>query len=46
LIEPLGFADSSFRNSRHGPKSKRVISTSGALPIRSRTLVAGMRMSF
>ena len=46
LIEPLGFADSSLRNSRHGPKSKRVTSTSGVLPMRSRTLVAGMRMSF
>src|SRR5262245_38926359 len=37
LIEPPGFCDSSFRNSRQGPVSKRVTSTSGVLPIRSST---------
>ena len=39
LIEPAGFALSSLRNSRHGPVSKRVSSTSGVSPMRSRTEV-------
>ena len=37
LIEPDGFALSSLRNSRHGPRSMRVTSMSGVLPMRSRT---------
>src|SRR5262249_54441063 len=37
LREPDGFALSSLRNNRHGPRSMRVTSTRGVLPIRSRT---------
>jgi hypothetical protein len=42
LIEPLGLALSSFRNNRHGPVSKRLTSTRGVCPIRTRTLADGM----
>ena len=37
LIDPPGFWLSSFTNSRHGPVSKRVISTTGVSPIRPST---------
>ena len=43
LIEPPGFCDSSLSSSVHGPVSKRVTSTSGVLPISSRT--AGARVA-
>src|SRR5205085_5776710 len=39
LIEPEGFALSSLRNRRQGPRSIRVTSTRGVSPIRSRTEV-------
>src|SRR3954463_12958556 len=37
LIDPPGFWLSSFTNSRHGPVSKRVISTTGVSPIKPST---------
>src|SRR5690348_817491 len=42
LIEPPGFCDSSLRKSEQRPVSRRVTSTSGVLPMRSRT--AGRRL--
>ena len=41
LIDPPGFWLSSLTNSRQGPVSSRVISTSGVLPISSITLLTG-----
>ena len=37
LIEPPGFWLSSLTNSRHGPVSRRVTSTTGVFPTRART---------